>query len=209
MNAADRSARDSRALDLRRAGVSLPRIVEQLGFSSASVAESAIARAIKSQGTVSDPSEVRALEMDRLDRMQSAVWVKAMKGDLKAVETAQKLSDARVRLAGIAERGQSVMTDAFDSTVAALTLAPEDAALVAAGRRIADRIDAAAASGDAMAETKALYLVPHLMNVLRELGATPSARDAVSASVPAATAGERGVSDFESFKRAKGGTAVG
>lgn len=184
MNAAERAERDGRALDLRRAGVTIPRIVAELGYSTAKQAEDGIARALKAQGTTFDPAEVRALELDRLDRLQQAVWVKAVKGDPKAIEQAQKLSEARVRLAGIAARGESVLTESFDKTVAALKTEPEDVALIASGRRIAERIDTAAASGDALAETKALYLLPHLMNILRELGATPAARADLKAQAP-------------------------
>lgn len=176
MNAKERAERDARALELRRAGVSLPRIVAEVGYANAKAAEDGLARALEAQGTTFDPAAVRALELDRLDRLQQAVWVKAIKGDSKAIEQAQKLSEARVRLAGIADRGASVLTEAFDQTVAALALEDEDEALIASGRRIAERIDTAAASGDALAETKALYLLPHLMNILRELGATPAAR---------------------------------
>ena len=105
-----------------------------------------------------------------LDRLQQAVWVKAVKGDVAAVDRVKALAELRLRIAGVASRGESVMTEAFDDAVAALGTKAADGALVAAGRRIAERIDAAASAGDAQAETKALYLVPHLMNVLRELG---------------------------------------
>ncbi|MGO3844458.1 terminase small subunit [Agrococcus casei] len=181
MKATDRAKRDAQALDLRRAGLALPRIAEQLGFSTTAAAQASINRAMQAQGTEFDPADVRAMELDRLDRLQQAVWVKAIKGDLKAVETAQKLTEARVRLAGIAARGESIMTESFDQTIEALATEPEDASIVASGRRIAERIDTAAASGDATAETKALYLMPHLMNILRELGATPAARAALKA----------------------------
>lgn len=191
MNEKDRAARDAQALDLRRAGVALPRIVQQLGFSSVALASEAIDRALAAQGTMFDPADVRELELDRLDRLQQAVWVKAVKGDLKAVETAQRLTEARVRLAGIAARGVSVMTEAFDETVEALGAERVDSALVTSGRRIAERIDTAAASGDALAETKALYLVPHLMNILRELGATPAARADLKAKAPSGDSDKR------------------
>ena len=109
---------------------------------------------MQAQGTEFDPADVRAMELDRLDRLQQAVWVKAIKGDLKAVETAQKLTEARVRLAGIAARGESIMTESFDQTIEALATEPEDASIVASGRRIAERIDTAAASGDATAKRR-------------------------------------------------------
>lgn len=51
-----------------------------------------------------------------------------------------------------------------------------DAALVESGRTIAERVDAAIESGEGQEVTKALYLVPHLMNVLREMYATPKSR---------------------------------
>lgn len=180
----DRADRDRSALELRRAGVSVARIVDRLGFSTPLQAERAIERAMKATGTPTDPADVRALELDRLDRLQQAVWTQALNGDIKAIDQAQKLAEARVRLAGIASRGESVMTNAFDSTVEALKTDPEDVSIIASGRRIAERIDTAAASGDALAETKALYLLPHLMNILRELGATPAARADLKAKAP-------------------------
>lgn len=51
-----------------------------------------------------------------------------------------------------------------------------DAAVVESGRTIADRVDEAVATGEGQEVTKALYLIPHLMNVLREMYATPKAR---------------------------------
>lgn len=184
MNAAERAARDAQALDFRRAGVALPRIVEQLNYRNTEDAQKGIDRALRDAGTEFDPADVRALELDRLDRLQQAVWLKAVKGDLKAAETVLKFAEARVRLAGIAARGESVLTDAYDLTVAAVGTEDVDASLIASGRRISERIDTAAASGDALAETKALYLVPHLMNILRELGATPAARAELKAKAP-------------------------
>jgi len=55
-------------------------------------------------------------------------------------------------------------------------LLPEDAGLVAAARAVADRIDVAVAEADGQELTKALYLIPHVTNLLREMLATPLAR---------------------------------
>lgn len=59
---------------------------------------------------------------------------------------------------------------AFDRAVTANQelLDDLDAALVESGRALADHIDSGADGG--------IYLVPHLMNVLREMYATPKAR---------------------------------
>lgn len=75
------------------------------------------------------------------------------------------------------------LRDAFDRSVAAGSLTKADQAAVAAGRKLADRIDEAEGA-DA---TKAMYLVPHLVSVLRELHLTPAARERLpKADVPAA-----------------------
>lgn len=67
---------------------------------------------------------------------------------------------------------------AFDKSVAANRelIGDLDAALVESGRTIAERVDEAIESGEGQEVTKALYLVPHLMNVLREMYATPKSR---------------------------------
>ena len=53
-----------------------------------------------------------------------------------------------------------------------------DAALIEAGRSMATAIDDIVADESASAsdKTKALYLTPHLVSILRELLATPAAR---------------------------------
>lgn len=55
-------------------------------------------------------------------------------------------------------------------------LLPEDAGLVAAARAVADRIDEAVVNESGPELTKALYLIPHVTNLLREMLATPAAR---------------------------------
>jgi hypothetical protein len=60
-------------------------------------------------------------------------------------------------------------------------------------------------SGDPMRVTKALYLLPHLMNILASLGATPAARDEILSAAPAApskTAPQE--TDLERFRRERG-----
>lgn len=69
------------------------------------------------------------------------------------------------------------LREAFDGTVVDSGLIlPVDAALVEAGRKIADRVDEATATGVGQEVTKALYLLPHMVNILREMLATPAAR---------------------------------
>lgn len=168
--------KDLPALELRRAGVPIPKIMEQLGFRSRAACEKAITRAMDAQGLVTDPVAVRRAELDRLDRLQAAVWAKAARGDAAAIDRVLKLAEMRMRIAGVVESGLTPLTESFDKTVDALELSDQDAALVAFGRRYCEQVDAASALGDPLAVTKALHLMPHVVNVLRELGATPAAR---------------------------------
>jgi hypothetical protein len=74
-------------------------------------------------------------------------------------------------------RNMHALRKSFDASVAASTQVREvDAAVIQAGRVIADRIDAAKAESEGSDLTKSLYLMPHLVNILRELLATPNAR---------------------------------
>lgn len=70
------------------------------------------------------------------------------------------------------------LLDSYDATIKANSelLAGVDDALVESGRAIAGRVDEAIATGEGQEVTKALYLIPHLMNVLREMHATPKSR---------------------------------
>ena len=71
------------------------------------------------------------------------------------------------------------LLEAFDSAVEGnKQIEAVDAAAVATGRQIAATIDAVLADPDATAteKTKALYLAPHLVSILKELLATPLAR---------------------------------
>lgn len=159
-----------RALELRRAGVAWPKVAAAVGHSER-VVRAAVARRLK-RGNLDE-----ALEADRLDRLLAAVWPQAARGDLQAVDRALKIAEQRQRLLDPSPSGQGGrLAEAFAATVAAASVTDVDAALIEAGRTIAERVDRAAARGDGQELTKALYLMPHLMNMLRELGATPAAR---------------------------------
>jgi hypothetical protein len=204
------SADADRALELRRAGVPASRIQEQLGLAELAEVEALVMEGLRASGLTTDPVLVRDLELDRLDRIHQSVFLKAVKGDLAAVDRVMKLAEIRMRISGAASVGQSIMVAAYDETVAELDLSAVDASLVAAGRRLAEKIDSAAAGIDPLAETKALYLVPHLMNVLRELGATPAARAAAKAAAPELPAAVPGDAeevpvDLNDWKSKRGG----
>lgn len=71
------------------------------------------------------------------------------------------------------------LLDAYEATVKASSLVTTaDDGIVEAGRAIAEQIDQVIATGSGQEVTKALYLMPHLVNILKELLATPAARKA-------------------------------
>jgi hypothetical protein len=170
----DRDAAN-RVLNLRRAGVPFDRIAEEMGLTP----RSAKALFDKALGT-HDPEFQRALEGDRLDRMHAAIWPDAIAGHLDAIDRVVKISERREHVAVVPKENSHELRTAFDrsaSTAQDLN-ADVDAGLVEAGRKIADRVDEAMATGEGTEVTKALYLIPHMLNVLREMQATPAARTA-------------------------------
>lgn len=189
--------RDTKALELRRAGITPAEIRNRLGYRSVAAVDAALRRALK-EATV-EPALIRGIEMDRLDRLHQAVWENAVDGDVQAVDRVMRLAELRMKLTGVPDDAM-VMRNAFDETVAALTLEPADKAMVASGRRIAEQIDLASASGDGVQVTKALYLIPHLLNVLDKLGASPAARNEVGKAAPGLVV----QNDLEAFKKKQG-----
>lgn len=96
----DLLAKEAKVLDLRRAGFTFQRIAEEVGYRQASGAQRAYNR-IMARNIPQAPEEHRQQELDRLDRMQVALWPRAMKGDDKAINTIIRLMERRARLVGI------------------------------------------------------------------------------------------------------------
>jgi hypothetical protein len=72
------------------------------------------------------------------------------------------------------------LREQLDAAVQSMSwLATSDGAAVELARRFADGIDQAFESGDGKNVVKALNLGPHMLNVLRELGGTPTSRKLV------------------------------
>lgn len=98
--AADVIERERRVLELRRAGVSFDVIATQVGYRDRGAAYKAYKRALAR--TLQQPAaELRDLEVDRLDRLLTAVWPKALRGDLAAVDRVLRVAERRARLLGL------------------------------------------------------------------------------------------------------------
>lgn len=178
-------SKEQQALDLRRAGMSITEIRQQLGYRTNDTCEKAITRAMQAQGLTTDPLTVRMQELDRINTLQAGIWDKAASGDIDAIDRVLKLTEMRLRIAGVNQTGLTPMVTAYDQTIDALPdTMKQDTALIAMGRRYCEQIDAATAFSDPTTTTKALYLMPNILNILKELGATPAARQALQATAP-------------------------
>jgi hypothetical protein len=92
--------KEVKVLELRRAGLTWQRIAEETGYADHTGAYAAYKRAIKR--TQQQPAdELREQELDRVDRLQLALWPNAMKGDTRAVLTIVRLMERRAKLLGL------------------------------------------------------------------------------------------------------------
>lgn len=167
--------KDQKALRLFLGAMSLQEIRTVLNFKTVSSAEAAIRRALAANRKGKDRDTERSAELERIDALYRAAYPQAIQGDLKAIDSCNTLSERRMRILDKPDDGAAI-TSNYEATVAALDTTEADAAVIASGRAIARQIDYSLQHGTGQEVTKALYLVPHLMNVLRELGATPTAR---------------------------------
>ena len=147
-------------VELRCAGLGFAQIASNLQLESASAAR-ALYRAEL------DDADLRfdvGLEVRRIDRMLTIAWAKATKGDMLAMDRVKMLGERRERLIGWSREQKHEMREAFDETVASLPGVDRarHASVIASGRVIADRIDAALCQDDRTEVTKSLYLIPHL-----------------------------------------------
>lgn len=108
--------RERQVMEMRRAGATFDDIARTLEFANASGAWQAYNRAFKRTLIDAGVEEMRELELDRLDRMQRAVWARVLQGDDKAINTALKILDRRAKYLGLdAPTRQEVKLDIADT----------------------------------------------------------------------------------------------
>jgi hypothetical protein len=92
--------RQTQALELRKAGVTYDAIAQRLGYKGAQGAYEAISAALLR--TQQEPAEeVRQLELGRLDKLLTAIWPAALKGEYPAVDRVLKIMERRACLQGL------------------------------------------------------------------------------------------------------------
>lgn len=92
--------KEARIIELRRTGATWEFIAKVTGYANASGAYKAYQRAL---GKIVQPKidELRAVEVDRLDRLQFAIWERAKDGDIKAIDAVLRILDRRTRILGL------------------------------------------------------------------------------------------------------------
>lgn len=92
-----------KAYELRVAGRSWWEIAEELNLTEAAASTLVHERLRQVASLVDEGSrrEMLATELDRLDRLQAAVWTKAMDGDPKSVSAALAVIDRRAKFLGL------------------------------------------------------------------------------------------------------------
>lgn len=194
--------KDARALTLFLAATPLEKIRDQMRFASVTSAQAAINRALRKRERAKEIGAVAKVEAERLDSIYRALYPQAIQGDVAAIDRCLKIGEQRMRL--IAENHGGQLLASYEATIKALTNADADGidcAAVEAGRAVARQIDFAIKHGTGQDVTKALYLLPHLMNVLKELGATPQARSEMNANAHVLPSAASGVSSLDAFRR--------
>lgn len=97
----DQIEKERQVIVLRRAGHTFDEIATRVGYANPSGAWQAFQRALKRTLVEAGIEELRQTELDRLDRLQAAVWDEAMTGDVRSVETALKILDRRAKYLGL------------------------------------------------------------------------------------------------------------
>lgn len=99
-NRALAAARRARAIELRAQGLTYEQIADALGYANRGTVYRMVGRALEAQ-TVEAVDALRALEVERLDALQVAIWEKAMDGDVSSAREAIRIIAARCRLLGL------------------------------------------------------------------------------------------------------------
>jgi len=107
----ERAERKRNALELRLAGASYRDIAQALNCSVGTATNDC--KEALAEIPMQQADEMRTVELSRLDRLQRAVWPKAVKGDLQAVDRAIKIIDRRAKLFGL-DAPQQVQITAND-----------------------------------------------------------------------------------------------
>lgn len=100
--------RRRQALRLRIRGASFDDIAEQVGLAGGKGSACRVVQEALAEIGREEAEELRALELYRLDELHRAVWSKALRGNLAAVDRVLKIMERRAKLCGLDEQTLTV-----------------------------------------------------------------------------------------------------
>ena len=131
--------RTKQELQLLLAGASYREIAEAVGVAPSTVHDD-VQRALRDIPR-READELRQVEVERLDRLQRAVWADAVKGDLPSVDRAVRIIDRRAKMLGL-DAPQQVEVSGQDVDLDATV-----AKILAAARLVHEEGEGGAAGG--------------------------------------------------------------
>jgi transcriptional regulator len=98
--AVESAEKQRRVLELRKEGLTLQQIADELGYACPSGAHKALTRALEHM--LREPvEEVRALECARLDAMWQKAWSRLKRGNVNAIDVLLRIMTRRSKLLGL------------------------------------------------------------------------------------------------------------
>lgn len=143
--AAQTLEREAAVLQLRQARYTFQQIADQVGLSSRSEAHRYYRQAL-ARVHAPEAGELRKLEGESLDELQTAVYAKALRGDVRAVREVLRIMERRARLFGldhadgIAERTLQLEQDKVRLVAVALFKVFDELGLDEEQRKVGTRI---------------------------------------------------------------------
>ncbi|MCQ9378820.1 hypothetical protein [Methyloversatilis sp. XJ19-49] len=99
---ATRAARESEVFEMRKGGATFEKIGAALGVTAQRAHQIFERKLLEVRTKTGQTAEqLRALEMQRLDDLQSFLWEKARKGNATAIDRILKIMERRARLEGL------------------------------------------------------------------------------------------------------------
>ena len=116
----------AKAVEMRKAGATYSLIATQLGYADESGAFRAVHRALQAlnEKIAEDLTEMKRLELERLDRLMVTLWPKATQGHLASVDRVLRIMERRAKLLGLdaPTKGEHKVSATFQATEEPMTL---------------------------------------------------------------------------------------
>ncbi len=97
--------RKARAVELATQGYTYQQIADELGYANRGTVHRIVQQTLQAVQT-ENVQALRAVEVDRLDALQQALWDRAMGGNLRAAQAVARIIQARARALGLVQTGK-------------------------------------------------------------------------------------------------------